>query len=374
LILCHNQVPTKDYERYNWDAPILVSPHVPSTIYHGSHRLWKSTNRGDSWTALSGDLTRNQERLALPIMGRTQSWDSPWDVGAMSTFNTITSIAVSPKNEQVIFIGTDDGLIQVTSDEGKTWTKIEVSTLGVPGRCYVNDIKADLFDENTLYVALDNHKEGDYKPYLLKSTDKGASWKHIENGLGDKNLVWRIVQDHVDKDLLFLGTEFGIYFTVDGGGSWTEMNGGIPTISFRDLAIQRRENDLVAASFGRGFYILDDYSALRQVNKQQLEETASLFEPRKAWWYMERSILDFDDVRGSQGSQLYMAPNPDFGAVFTYYLKEEIQSLEKVRQESEESITTDIPFPGWEALGEETRETKPFVYLEIKDQQRSSNQ
>jgi DNA-binding beta-propeller fold protein YncE len=158
----------EDFERYNWDAPILVSPHVPSTIYHGSQRLWKSTNRGDSWTALSGDLTRNQERVALPIMGRTQSWDSPWDVGAMSNFNTITSIAVSPKNEKVIVIGTDDGLIQVTSDEGKTWTKIEVSALGVPGRSYVNDIKADLFDENTLYVALDNHKEGDYKPLLTQ--------------------------------------------------------------------------------------------------------------------------------------------------------------------------------------------------------------
>lgn len=359
----------EDFERYNWDAPILVSPHVPSTIYHGSHRLWKSTDRGDSWTALSGDLTRNQERIALPIMGETQSWDSPWDVGAMSNFNTITSIAVSPKNEKVIFIGTDDGLIQITSDEGASWTKIEVSALGVPDRSYVNDIKADLFDENILYVALDNHKEGDYKPYLLKSTDKGASWKRIENGLGEKNLVWRIVQDHVNKDLMFVGTEFGVYFTVDGGKNWTEMNGGIPTISFRDLAIQRRENDLVAASFGRGFYILDDYSALRNVNKQQLEETASLFEPRKAWWYIEKSVLDFDDVRGSQGSQLYMAPNPDFGAVFTYYLKEEIQSLEKVRQESEKSTTTNISFPGWDALGKEAREVKPFVYLEIKDQQ-----
>ena len=359
----------EDFERYNWDAPILVSPHVPSTIYHGSHRLWQSTDRGDTWTALSGDLTRNEERIALPIMGRTQSWDSPWDVGAMSNFNTITSIAVSPKNEQVIFIGTDDGLIQVTADEGKTWTKIEVSALGVPDRCYVNDIKADLFDESTLYVALDNHKEGDFKPYLVKSTDKGATWKRIENGLGDRNLVWRIVQDHVNKELMFLGTEFGVFFTVDGGASWTEMNGGIPTISIRDLAIQRRENDLVAATFGRGFYILDDYTALRNVNKQQLDKTASLFEPRKAWWYIERSILSFGDKRGSQGSQLYMAPNPDFGAVFTYYLKEEIQSLEKVRQKSEESIKTNIPFPGWEAIEKETREVKPFVYVEIKDQQ-----
>ena len=358
----------ENYERYNWDAPILVSPHVPTTIYHGSQRLWKSTNRGDSWTALSGDLTRDEERVALPIMGKTQSWDSPWDVNAMSNFNTITSIAVSPKNEKVIFVGTDDGLIQVTSDEGKTWNKVEISKLGVPARSYVNDIKADLFDESTFYVALDNHKEGDYKPYLFKTTDKGASWQGIGNGLGNKNLVWRVVQDHVNSKLMFAGTEFGVFVTVDGGSNWTQMNGGIPTISFRDLAIQRRENDLVAASFGRGFYVLDDYSALRNVNKQQLQAKASLFEPRKAWWYIERSVFDFDNTRGSQGSQLYVAPNPDFGAVFTYYLKEEIKSQEKTRQESEKSITGNIPFVGWEALEDEVRENKPFVYLEIKDQ------
>ena len=356
----------ENFERYNWDAPILVSPTVPTTIYHGSQRLWKSTDRGDSWTTLSGDLTRNQERVALPIMGGTQSWDSPWDVNAMSNFNTITSIAVSPQNDKVIFIGTDDGLIQVTSDEGQTWKKIEVSAMGVPARSYVNDVKADLYDENTFYVALDNHKEGDYKPYLLKSTDKGTTWQKIDNGLGNKNLVWRIVQDHVNKNLMFAGTEFGIYVTVDGGASWTEMNGGIPTISFRDLAIQKRENDLVAASFGRGFYILDDYSALRDVSKNQINQSAALFKPRKAWWYIQKSVLDFDDVRGSQGSQLFMAPNPDFGAVFTYYLNDEIKSLEKTRQDSEKSS---VSFPGWDNLEKEVLESKPFLYLEIKDDQ-----
>jgi len=357
----------EDFERYNWDAPILVSPHSPTTLFHGSQRLWKSTNRGDSWTSISGDLTRNQERITLPIMGRVQSWDSPWDVGAMSNFNTITSIAVSPKNENVIFIGTDDGLIQVTENGGDSWKKIEVSALGVPHRAYVNDIKADLYDENTLYIALDNHKEGDYKPYLAKSINKGVTWTRIENGLGTKNLVWRIVQDHEQKNLLFAGTEFGVFVTVDGGASWTEMKGGIPTISFRDLAIQRRENDLVAASFGRGFYILDDYSALREVSKSQLSETSSLFAPRKAWWYIPRSVMSFDNTRGSQGSQLYVAPNPEFGAVFTYYLKDEFRSLEKQRQEKEKGVKGNIPFPGWEALSDETREMEPFVFLEIKD-------
>ena len=355
----------EDFERYNWDAPILVSPHNPTTIYHGSQRLWKSTNRGDAWTALSGDLTRDKERLNMPIAGGIQSWDSPWDVYAMSTFSTITSIAVSPQNEKVIMVGTDDGLIQVSEDEGASWRKIEVSKLGVPARAYVNDIKADLNDENTFYAALDNHKEGDYKPYLVKTTNKGKSWTRMESGLGSKNLVWRIVQDHENADLLFAGTEFGVYFSTDGGKKWIHLKGGMPTIPVRDLVIQRRENDLVAATFGRGFYVLDDYSALRGVNTNQVQETASLFAPRKAWWYIEKSTLDFENARGSQGSQLFLAPNPEFGAVFTYYLKDEYKSLSKARQEKEKKGK--ISFPGWEELEAEYHEKKPFVYLEIKD-------
>ena len=357
------------YERYNWDAPILVSPHEPTTIYHASHRLWKSTDRGDSWETLSGDLTKNQERLALPIMGKVQSWDSPWDVGAMSNFNTITSIAVSPKNEKLIIIGTDDGLIQITTDEGNTWKKIDVSALGAPKLSYVNDIKADLFDENILYVALDNHKEGDFQPYLYKSLDKGLTWNKITDGISERNLVWRIVQDHTNPKLLFAGTEFGVYFSIDGGENWTQMTGGLPTIPIRDLAIQRRENDLIAASFGRGFFILDDYSALSSINKSMLDEPALLFTPRKAWWYVERSTVDFDDPRGSQGSQMYLAPNPPFGVQFTYFLKEEIKSSTKKRQDKEKGVKGDIPFPGWKALQAELIEAKPFVFIEITDQE-----
>lgn len=357
----------EDYERFNWDAPILVSPHSPSTIFFASHRVWKSENRGDSWTAISGDLTKNQERITLPIMGGQQSWDSPWDVGAMSDYNTITSLAQSPENAEVIYAGTDDGLLQVTSNGGDSWTEINVSAMGVPATAFINDVKADLYDENVVYVALDNHKYGDYKPYLVKSTNKGASWTSMTNGLTNKNMVWRLVQDHVNKDLMFVGTEFGVYFTVDGGKAWTELSGGVPTISFRDLAIQKRENDLVAASFGRGIFILDDYSALRSVSSSQLAQEATLFAPRKAWWYVPRSALDFDDIRGSLGSQLFVAPNPDFGAVFTYYLKDELVGDAKKRMEKEKSMKGNVPFPGWDALESESREEGPFMFLEIKD-------
>jgi photosystem II stability/assembly factor-like uncharacterized protein len=250
----------ENYERYNWDAPILISPHSPSRVYFASQRLWRSDNRGDEWRAVSPDLTRNEERLELPIMGKKQSWDNAWDLNAMSNYNTITSIAESPQKEGLIYIGTDDGLMHRTDDGGENWTKIDLRSLaGVPERAYVNDIKADLLDENTLYVALDNHKEGDYTPYLFKSTDRGNSWTAINKGIEKPNLVWRIVQDEVNPKLLFVGTEFGLYFTVSGGEQWIKLKGKVPTISFRDLAIQRRENDLVAASFGRGFLCVGRY-------------------------------------------------------------------------------------------------------------------
>ncbi len=358
------------YERFNWDAPILVSPHSPTRLYFASQRVWKSENRGDSWTAISGDLTKNQDRIQLPIMGRRQSWDSPWDVGAMSNYNTITSLAESPQKEGLIYAGTDDGILQVTEDGGSSWRRINVSAMGVPATSFINDVKADLFDENTVYVALDNHKYGDYRPYLVKSTDKGATWTSMTNGLTSKNLVWRIVQDHVNANLLFLATEFGVYFSIDAGSNWTELSGGVPTISFRDIAIQKRENDLVAGSFGRGFYVLDDYSALRSISAATVNKEAELFKPRTALWYIPRSIVDFDDLRGSQGSQLYLAPNPEFGAVFTYYLKDDLKSAEDVRKDQEKSLISqnrDVPFPGWEALEAEKQEEGPFAFIEIKD-------
>lgn len=356
-------------ERYNWDAPILVSPHDPKTIYFASQRLWRSTDRGDSWTALSGDLTKDLERIELPIMGKKQSWDNAWDIYAMSNYSTITSIAESPVQKGLIYIGTDDGLIQITEDDGANWRKLNVANLGAPATAYVNDIKADLYDANTVYACLDDHKFGDYRPYFYKSTDRGKSWKKMTNGLAEKTLVWRVVQDHKDKDLLFLATEFGIYTTVNGGANWHQMKGGLPTISFRDLAIQKRENDLVGASFGRGFYVLDDYAALRDINDETLSKEGHLFPIRDAWWYIPRPVLSFDE-KGSQGADHYVAPNPEYGATMTFYLSKDYPSMEEKRKKAEKKLKKeDIPFPGWEALETERLEQKPAVYMLIKDAQ-----
>ena len=355
----------EDYERFNWDAPILVSSHDPKTIFFGSQRVWVSNNRGDDWRAISEDLTLNQERFSLPIMGKVQSWDNPWDVYAMSTYNTITSLSQSPVDENIIYAGTDDGIIQYTQNYGETWTKVNVEKLpGVPKGSFVNDIKADLFDANTVYVLLDNHKFGDYKPYVYKSTDGGKSWKNIGDGVPDGFICWRLVQDHVDKNLMFLGTEYGIYVSVNGGNKWVKFSSGLPTISIRDLAIQKRENDLVAATFGRGFYILDDYSSLRFLSSNSLKSNI-VFTPRKA--------LQYSPIRSgssSQGSNTYYAKNPDYGAIFTFYLSDEVstkkQKRKKIEKELEKS-NSDIPFPGWDELDAELNQNLPKVIIEIYD-------
>ncbi|CAI8230392.1 MAG: Dispase autolysis-inducing protein [SAR116 cluster bacterium] len=350
------------HERYNWDAPILVSPHKASRLYFASYRVWKSEDRGDSWTPISGDLTRNEERIELPILGKQQSWDNPWDVFAMSNYNTITSLSESEAQEGLIWAGTDDGIIQFTTNGGESWTKIPVTQLGLPERAFVNDIKADLFDPNTVYVSLDNHKEGDYAPYLYVSNDQGKSWRSLGEGLGKRNLVWRMVQDYVKKELLFAATENGIFASMNAGASWQKM-AGTPTISFRDITIQREENDLVAASFGRGFFVLDDYSPLRDFTTEKLAAPATLFAPRPAKWFVPRSNV------GNTGADYYFAKNPTFGAVFTVHMNGDFKSIKAKRQAAEKKLAAkaNVPFPGWDALDEELAENPAKLLLMIKD-------
>ena len=355
------------YERFNWDAPIVVSSHDPARLYFASQRMWRSNDRGDSWTPISGDLTKNENRMELEIMGKKQSWDAPWDVLAMSNYNTIASIAESAVDGNILYAGTDDGIIQATQDGGKTWTRIEVGSLpGVPATAFVNDIKADLFDANTVYVCLDNHKYGDYHPYVAKSTDMGKTWTSLVNNLPERTLTWRLVQDPVKKELLFLATEFGIYCSLNGGMEWVSLKGGLPTISFRDLVIQPEENDLVAASFGRGFFILDDYSFLRDLTPATMDQDAALYTGRPALWYRQRSVVN------DQGATRYEAPNPDFGAVFTYYLKDVPSTMKGDRQKAEKDLAKagkDVEFPGWDKITAEKREEGAQLWFTIKDAQ-----
>ena len=358
-------------ERYNWDAPILISPHNPETLYFASYRVWRSDNRGDSWRTISGDLTRDQDRTKQPLMGRLWSPDSNWDLGAMSQYNTITSLSESPVVEGLVYAGTDDGLVHVSDDSGENWESIG-DLPGVPDNYFVNDIKADLHDADTVYVVVDDHKSGDFSPYVLKSENRGRSWRSIASNLPARHVLWRIVQDHVNPELLFLGTEFGVFFTVDGGGQWTKLSGGVPNIAFRDLAIQKRENDLVGATFGRSFYVLDDYSPLRNVTTDLLQNGSVLFPVRRAHWYIPKRphSCATQGCVDSQGDAYFVSPNPPFGAVFTYYLAEERASLKDQRTKSEKDLiktNEDVAFPDWDRLEAEALEDSPAIVFSVSD-------
>lgn len=351
--------------RFNWDSPILISPHSHTRIYFGSNHLHRSDDRGESWETVSPDLSRNINRYTLPTMGRVPSIDAAYDVFAMSRYGNITSISESPLVEGLLYIGTDDGLIQVSEDGGENWRKVE-QIYGIPEGAFVNDIKADLHEEDTVYACLDHHKTGDYRPMLVKSTDRGRTWKTMVGDLPEKHIVWRIVQDHVREDLFFLATEFGIFFTLDGGEKWAKLKGS-PTISFRDLAIQKREDDLVGASFGRGFYVLDDYSPLRNSSPEVFEDdNFHVFPVRRALWYVQADSLG--RRHGFQGDSFYSADNPPYGATFTYYNSKSLKTKKELRKKAESEVKKeDVPTPSWEDLRDESLEEAAKVYFEITD-------
>jgi len=357
-----------DEERWNWDGPILLSKHDPARLYVASQRLWRSEDRGDSWRAVSDDLTRDEDRLLRPMMGRVWSIDAPWDLLAMSMYGTITNIEESPLDADLLYVGTDDGLIQVSEDGGGTWRQAG-RPKGLPDHYYVNDLTADRFDRRTVYAVIDLHKSGDFQPLLYKSTNAGKSWKSMRGDLPERHILWRLVQDTVKPELFFVGTEFGIFVTLDGGDRWLKLQGGVPNIPFRDLVIQEREHDLVGASFGRGFYVLDDYTPLREISEESLAAPAQLFAPRDAWWYVPRKVLGGDE-KAAQGAAYFTAPNPPFGAVFTYFLRDSLATSKDTRLALEKELAAegeDTPYPGWDALRQEELEDPPAVILTVRD-------
>ncbi len=356
--------------RFNWDTPILISPHAHTRIYFASQYLHRSDDRGNSWTTISPDLTRGADRFKLPHMGRIWSIDAMWDLFAMSQYSTITSISESPLKEGLIYVGTDDGLIQVTDDGGRHWREID-KVYGVPERAFVNDIKADLHDVDTVYAVFDHHKWGDFTPYLMRSRDRGQHWESIAGDLPARHIVWRVVQDPVVKSLLFAGTEFGIFYTRDAGQHWIKLPGA-PTIPFRDLEIQRRENDLVGASFGRGFYVLDDYTPLRTLDAKLLAKDFALFPIRAAKLYILDRVLG--GQKGTQGDSYFTASNPPYGALITYYLKTGQKTRSAARHERESEVKKrggDNPYPGWDELKRESREETPELIFTIRNPSRA---
>ncbi len=304
-------------DRANWDAPYFVSPHNPKRLYWASNRLYRSDDRGDTWTAVSGDLSRNLNRDEIPIMGKVWPADSVALNVSTTALSNIVALDESPLLEGLIYAGTDDGLVQVTEDGGKSWRKAEQFP-GVPAYTYVTDVFASPRDANTVFATLNNWQRGDYKPYVVVSSDRGRTWTNITGNLPERQDAWTIVQDHVNGNLLFVGTEFGLFFTVDAGQHWTPLKGGMPTIQVRDMTVQKRESDLVIATFGRGFYVLDDYSALRELDAKAIAEEARLYPLRDAYLYSQTGMAPAGSAGIGAMAGNWTAPNPPFGAVFTY--------------------------------------------------------
>ncbi len=352
-------------QRYNWDTPFIISPHSNTRLYFAGHKLYRSENRGDDWKVISGDLSRGLDRNALPVMGKIWGPDAVEKNVSTALYGNASALSESPKKQGLIYVGTDDGLIQITENDGQNWRKVD-KIAGVPDMSYVTRVLASQHDATTVYALFNSHQNGDFKPYLMKSTDTGKTWASITSNLPVRGSLYAIAEDHVNPNLLFVGTEFGVFFTTDGGGKWIQLKGGLPTIAVRDIAIQRTENDLVLATFGRGFYVLDDYSALRGVNREAVDQKSMLFPVKDALMYI-RSNAPFT---GFQGSAFYTAPNPPYGAVFTYYAKEAPKTLKQKRQDAEreaEKKKQPFHYATIEELRAEAEEEPPATIFTITD-------
>jgi photosystem II stability/assembly factor-like uncharacterized protein len=357
----------EDPYRWNWDSPLLISPHSPTRLYFAANRLFRSDDRGDSWRTVSPDLTRHIDRNSLPVMGKIWGPEAVAKNASTSLYGTIVALDESPMQEGLLYVGTDDGLVQVSEDGGATWRKTE-SISGLPDRTYVSFLHASRHNPDLVYATFDNHKMADFKPYVLKSMDRGRSWASIGGTLPENGPVYAIAEDHVDSDLLFVGTEFGVHVSTDGGKKWVQMKAGLPTIAVKDLTIQKRESDLVLATFGRGFYILDNYAPLRDVEDAVLSKDAHIFPVKDALMYIEATHRGVH----SQGETFFTSPNPEYGATFTYYLKEDIKTRRQKRLAEEKKIRKaggTPSYPDWETLRAEDNEIDPYLLFTIRDAQ-----
>ena len=354
--------------RWNWDAPLLISPHNHKRLYFAANKVFRSDDRGNNWKVISPDLSQQIDRHKLKVMGEVQSVDAIAYDKSTTIYGNIVALDESPLKEGLLYVGTDDGLIHISEDGGGNWTKISEFP-GIPKNTYVNQVLADLYDENTVYALFNNHKNGDFKPYVLMSNDKGKTWKAMQGDLPKRGSVFSMRQDHVKKDLFFIGTEFGVFFSNNSGTTWRQLSNGLPTIAVRDLEIQRRENDLVLATFGRGFYVMDDYSPLRDLSNANLEKEAHLFPIKDALVFFERNPLGYGK-NGFMGASYYAAPNAERGANFSLYLKELNQGLKAQRKEAEKKALeagTDIVYPSLEELRAEENEESTYLLFVIRD-------
>lgn len=295
--------------RFNWNAGLGQSPFDPDTIYYGSQFVHKSTDRGLTWEIISGDLTTNNPEFQT----FKESGGITPDVTAAENYTSITSISPSPIDENVIWVGTDDGRVHVTRDGGQTWKSVEDNIRRGPKGGWIPMIEPSRYDASVAFIAVDDHRRGDNKPYFYRMENYGERWRSITTD-DLTGYALSIRQDHKDKDLLFAGTEFGLHFSTDGGKEWTKWAADVPTVSVMDIAIQEREDDLVLGTHGRSAYVIDDYSALRGMNDETFNQPLKIL-----------SVSDGQQYTASQtpstrfpGDGEFRADNEPYGAIITF--------------------------------------------------------
>ncbi|MEO6220460.1 MAG: hypothetical protein ABIO81_08535, partial [Ginsengibacter sp.] len=355
--------------RWNWDAPLLISKHDHKRLYFASNKVFRTNDQGNTWQVISPDLSRGIDRNKLTVMGKVWSVDAVAKNASTDKYGQLTTIAESETDENILYAGTDDGLIHVTTDGGKNWVKID-NIPGVPKSTYVNQIITSSHNKNVAYAAFNHHRYGDLKPYLFKTSDAGKTWIPIQNNLPERGTVYCMAEDPKNENLLFAGTEFGVFFSIDGGANWIQLKGGLPPVAIKDMEIHKRDNDLVVATFGRGYYVLDDYTPLRFLAKQDTDKAAFISPIRNAWMFIESYPLGIRG-KGFQGESYWNAPNPQVGSMFTYYLKENIKTLREKRQEAEKKkMKGNLPpyYPSLDSLRTEDAEQQPYLLFTIYDE------
>jgi photosystem II stability/assembly factor-like uncharacterized protein len=307
--------PGEKVYRFDWNSPIVISPHNNRTIYFAGNRVFRSTDRGNTWT-WSEDLTRDQDREKLPIMGALPNKDSLSRHDGVETFGQVVTLAESPIKEGLLYAGTDDGNLQISRDSGKTWKNIIDRVSGVPKGTYVNRIVPSRYAEGTAYLTLDGHRADDYNTYIFVTTDYGNSWRSMKSNL-PAGLTARVIREHPrNQNLLFLGTEFGAYVSFDRGARWTRLKGNLPLVRVDDIQIHPRDNALVLATHGRSVWVLDDLSPLERASENILTSDIHLFDVAPATHFR------LYGRKGNTGHKWFAAPNPPYGAVINYYVKD----------------------------------------------------
>jgi photosystem II stability/assembly factor-like uncharacterized protein len=306
--LIQPQAPEGETYRWNWSAPVLISRHDHETIYFGAQYLFKSTDQGDEWSTISPDLTRAIE------------YDERY---LMSPYGTIRIISESPLDAELLAVGTDDGLIQVSGDGGGSWQALE-SFPGVPELAQVSRLVLSAHDAQTIYAAFTAHEDFDFRPLLLRSTDLGTTWTSIVGDLPADEPIRAFTEHPRNPELLFVGTEFGVYVTFNGGQSWHSLKGNLPTVPIHDMLVHPRENDLVIGTHGRGFWILDQINMLEEISEQALEGGVALFGVRPAM-----QLNRFNRGKANQGDTYFRAPNPPDGAILDYWVNPALLQVEE---------------------------------------------